>query len=266
MAARADWLVSSREWTTATLTIDGNSVDVEAPLGGLYLLHVVADLSLIHQLYLAMIAAGVDSPAVTITKDRRVKLTSSATFTVEWDTATVLRDLLGFDDDLAGASSYVAPARSTLLWSAGKTFSPMLSPLDAGGAPTMDAFATVGPQGNQVVREEGAPTYLETYEVLRVPKSRYYAAPPTPVAGDWWHFWLEERGTNQRCIVLRKVLESEGTDTSDADYSVSYVIGPFVHDMTGRDAMRMVMQRSIRYVEKFYDIEIAVIQTQEFGA
>jgi hypothetical protein len=266
MAARADWLVSSRTWTSQTIKIDGDSQVIDAPLGGLYLLHVVADLSLIHQLYLGMVAAGVSSPAVTITKDRRVKLTSSGTFTLDWDTGTTLRNLLGFAANLSGASSYVAPARSTLLWSAGKTLSPTLSPLDAGGAPTMDAFATVGPQGNQVVREEGAPTYIESYEVLRLPKSRYYAAPPTPVPGDWWHFWLNERGTNQRCMVLRKVLESESTDTSDAEYSTSYVVGPFVHDMTGRDAMRLIMNRSIRTVEKYYDVEIPVIKTQEFGA
>lgn len=266
--ARTDWLVSSREsWADQTITIDASVEVITAPLGGLYLLHVVADLSMIHQLYLALVAAGVAAPTVTITKSRRVRITSSGTFAITWGSGTELRDLLGFDGDLSGAAEYVAESRSTLLWSGGKIGSPRKAPLDATGSPSFDGSVTLGPTGIMTVRQEGDPTVTEIYDWKRTPKARFFASPLTgAVPGDWRHFWQYEQITARKIAVLRKVSEGDDDDDTDADYSASYVLGPYVADLSGRDALTFKMTRSLPTIEKYYDVEWPAIVCAEFSA
>jgi hypothetical protein len=263
---RSDWVVSSRTWTTQTIEIDASPQDIAAPLGGLYLIHPVADLSAIHQLYLALVAAGVTSPTVTITRSRKVKIAAGATFAIDWATGTQLRDLLGFAANLSGAASYVAPARSTLLWSGGKIASPREAPLDAVGRPHVDASVTIGPTGVQTVRQEGDPTVTNTFEWPRTRKARFWSDPINGVvAGDWRHFWGSEIITTQKLFILRRVTEGDDDDDADADYSVSYDVGPYVPNLSGREALTFRFARTLPTVEKFYEIELEVIQTAEFA-
>jgi hypothetical protein len=267
MTTRADWLVSSRSWTTQTITINASVQNVAASLGGLYLLHTVAALSAIHQLYLALVAAGVTSPAVTITRSRKVKISASGTFSITWGSGTTLRDLLGFTGNLSGAASYVAPLRSTLLWSGAKHAEPTEAPIDATGSPRVDGSAVIGPTGVQTVLQEGDPTITETYRWRRVIKSRFWADPLTgPRAGDWRYFWGAEAITSQRIGVLRKVTEGDDDDDADADYSASYVLGPYVTNMSGRDAWNFKMVRSIPTVDRFFELEWSAIVCEEFSA
>lgn len=267
MTARADWLVSSRAWTTTqTITINASDQGIVGSVGGLYLLHTVAALSLIHQLYLALVAAGVTSPTVTITRSRKVKIAAAGVFAIYWNGETI-RDLLGFEDDLEGASSYVATHRSTLLWSGAKFGEPLEAPIDGTGSPRYDGSATIGPTGVQTVLQEGDPTVTETYRWRRVIKSRFWRDPFTgPQAGDWRHFWAEEAITSAKIIVLRKVTEGDDDDDADADYSASYVLGPYVTNMSGRDAWNFKMVRSIPTVDRFFDLEWSAIVCEEFSA
>jgi len=266
MTTRADWLVSSRAWTTQTIKINASDQDIEASVGGLYLLHTVAALSMIHQLYLALVAAGVTSPTVTITRSRKVKIAAAGAFSIDWNGAGI-RDLLGFDNDLSGNASYIAPGRSTLLWSGAKFGEPLEAPIDGTGSPRLDGSATIGPTGVQTVLQEGDPTITETYRWRRIAKSRFWRDPISrPAPGDWRLFWASEMVTSARIIVLRKVTEGDDDDDADADYSASYVLGPYVTNMSGRDAWNFKMVRSIPTVDRFYDVEWSAIVCTEFSA
>lgn len=269
--ALADWMLSSRVWTTQTITINASAQDIEASLGGLYLVHTTAAASMLQQLYLAMAAAGLTSPTATITKGRRVKLTASAPFSITWGGGgSTLRDLLGFEDDLELASSYVATLQSPLLWSGGRPASPTEAPIDAHGRPRIDGSAVIGPRGVQTVRINGLPTYTQTFEWRHVAKARWWGDPltnPDGVAGDWRHFWESEALASRKLALLRRVTEGADGDTTDADYSASYVLGPYVARLSdGRRVFDFEMERELATVEKYYRVRLPLVVTEEFSA
>lgn len=261
-----DWLISSRTWTTQTITISGTPEDVTAAAGGLYLIHPTASLSLLARVVVAMAAAGVADAAAYVTEDRHVRLTSSATFSITWGTGTTLRDLLGFDANLSGATSYTAPAISTLLYSVGKYWTPERSPLDTRGQPVADITATFGPNGRQVVRQEGTASLVQVWSARYIERARFWAA-DTAVAGELRHFWENELITNQRLIVLRRVGEGTST-TASADYGSSTALGPYRADLTDRTLHSFDFKRESGYerVEAYYGFRIPAVVCEEFSA
>jgi len=267
MTWRTDWIVSSREWTTETPTIEGSPAPVTAPAGALYLIHPTTTLDMLQRLLVAMAGAGVLDPFAFVTEDRHVRLTSSATFTIVWGAATTLRDLLGFTGDLAGSAAYTAPLRSTLLWSPAKRFTPELAPLDTHGAPVFDMSATFGPQGFSTVRIEGSPTTKQTYTARHVAIERYWDKPSKPGCGpgEYACFWFAELASNQKWILMREVIEGASA-TNSAQYSGKIGLGPYHYDLTDRKQRTFKLRRAQGFetVEKLYDVTIAAIQTDEY--
>lgn len=265
--AISETFISSREWTTETPTIDGTPEDVTAPAGGLYLWHSTASLSLLARVVAAMAAAGVASPEAYITELGYVRLASSGAFTITWNLATTLRDLLGFTGDLAGASAYTAPNRSTLLWRSGRRVVPMMAPRLAHGQPVLDISVHQGPRGVQTVRQEGEPTYVQRYGLRQITKARMFATPPTTAPGDFWHFWENELATNQQVILLYDA--TEGTSaTTEVDWSGVTIVGPYHADMTQPEMHRGQFTREggFERVENLYQAVVPVIVCEEFSA
>jgi hypothetical protein len=262
----SDWIIAGLEWTTQSPTIDAGAQDVTAPLGGLYLTHPTASLSMLARLVAAMTAAGVASPAAFVTEARHVRLTAAATFSVTWGSATLLRDSLGFSGNLSGASSYTAPLRSPLLWSAGKVLTPTLAPLGYPGAPVLDASVTVGPGGRVIVRRHGDPSVVQSFTVRHVPRDRYWTE--SPVAGQWLHFKAVALWTAPNLIVLLRVDEGTGSVTLSADYSTSPALGPYKPDLTDPALRREPVQRASGFerVEAYYDVSLSLVLTREFAA
>jgi hypothetical protein len=262
-----EWLLSGRTWVTQTPTIDASLENVDASLGGLYLVHPTAALDMLARCVVAMTAAGVVAPAAFVTEARYVRLTSSGTFTVDWTTgATVLRDLLGFTGNLAAASSYTATLRSPLLWSPGKVFTPD-DILGSHGRRVLDMSATFGAGGNLTTRREGAPTVVNRFSAMHVPKARYFASPPTPLAGDFVYFWEEELCTAKKWHVLRGVTEGSSV-TSSASYGSATVLGPYVANMTDAAFRRTPGQRSSGFerVDAYFDTNpIPAVVTSQFA-
>lgn len=266
MTTRADWIISSRLWTTESVTIDGSPEDISAPVGALYLLHPTPSLSLLERFKVAMISAGVAAPLVFVTEDRHVRLESAGVFTVTWGAATQTRDLMGFTGDLAGSSAYTAPLRSPLLWSPGKRFTPELAPLGAHGQLVADISVTIGTQGNVVVREEGSPTVVQRFQARTIEKARWWDAPPLTTQGEFRQLWETELVRARKWIVLRDVVEGASSTTS-ANYSVSPTIGPYLADLSQRDFRRLPFTRAQGFtrVECHYDVTIPAVQTQEYS-
>ena len=114
---RTDWLVASYALLPEQdITIAGSAETV--PASSYYLHDAVPALSLLAQVQAAMTAAGVAGASVVLLANRKVRLSGGGVFTVTW-TDTLLRNLLGFSANLAGAASYVAPLISPLFWSPG---------------------------------------------------------------------------------------------------------------------------------------------------
>jgi hypothetical protein len=260
-----DWVISSRAWTDETPTWNATPEAVTAPLGSLYLIHDTPDLDLLARVVVAMAAAGIVAPAAFVTEDRHVRLTSSGVFSVTWNAATTLRDLLGFTGDLAAASGYTAPLRSPLLWSPGKIFTPGLAPLNAHGKPIADISVTFGTQGSAVARQEGAPTEIQRFIARHVDIERWYEAPPNRVPGEYAAFWETEIMPLNKLVVLRDVVEGLSS-TATATYPVGEQLGPYFPDLSKAEMRTRPMTRSAGFglVEKRYDVTLSLIVTAEF--
>lgn len=262
-----DWCVAGRTFEDTSITVDGSPTALTFPNGGAYLVHPTAALSMLGRLLATLTAGGVVNPAAFVTEAGFVRLTSDNVFTVDWDTATVFRDLLGFSADLAGSSAYTAPARSTLLWSPGKRFTPELAPLNSYGQQVIDVSSTIGANGRQTVRREGPPTVVQRFSARHVRKVRYFDSPPTSVPGEFVWFWAEEMTTSAHFVVLRDVIEGASV-TDSADYASALALGPYVCDMADDDMHRTPFARSAGFnlVECYYDVGFPVVQTAEFSA
>jgi hypothetical protein len=188
-------------------------------------------------------------------------------FSISWGVATEFRDLLGFAGNLAAASSYTAPNRSTLLWSPGKVFTPELAPLDAHGQDVLDISSTIGASGRQTVRREGPATTVQRFSARHVLRVRYYQTPPTPVPGEFVWFFAEEMTTSAHFVVLRRVIEGASV-TASATYGSSLALGPYVADMSDDEMHRTPFARASGFerVECLYDVGFPVVKTAEFSA
>lgn len=117
------WLVGSYRMPDQSFTVDGTPTSVTAV--NAYLRHSTSSISLISLFEDAIDAAGGPTSTVEILRNRRARITLSASADIAWTTATTLRDVLGFTQgNLTGAASYTADSVSPLLWSPGYLATP----------------------------------------------------------------------------------------------------------------------------------------------
>jgi hypothetical protein len=208
----------------------------------------------------------VSNPAAFITEAGFVRLTASANFSITWGAGLVLRDLLGFSQgNLAGASTYTAASRSSLLYSPGKTLTPERSPLDTLGEPVLDASESYGPNGRVVVRQHGDPSHVQVFSGRYIPLAKYWHPRPTALAGSWVHFVTRELWTAPRLIVLRRVDEGSGSTTASADYSTSAVLGPYRPEVGKLRQLGFAREAGYERVEAYYPISLPVVLCEEFS-
>ena len=260
--AHSSWLVGSRPWTGQTIAVDGQATNVEAPLGGLYLVAAQGDLSLLHRLALAMFEAGVVAQ-VELLRNRRVRIMAGGVFSTHWGTGVFVRELLGFSEDLEGASSYVAPRVSELLWSPGKTETPKRAPLGALGGYEFQLSAQQGFGGYQVIRQHGPPIVRNVFEWRFVRAGRYWAS-ASSAPGEYAHFFSTTLIEGHRFMLWRKVDEA---DSSSSAAGLLTSLGPYALDLKSKRARRLVVDRARGFgsVEAYYDVELDALVQPEFG-
>lgn len=208
---RSSWLVGSREQLPAQdVTIDGSGESV--PEGSYYLTHDTDGISLLDAVVAAMDDAGVAAPAAVILENRRVRLSSSGVFTVTW-VDTELRRLLGFTGNLAGASSYVAPEPSPLLWSAGFGVTRQTLP-GSQGYEVEDAEIRVSADGTEQEVDFHATHTWDDWEWDSVVAERYDN--PGAAGGTWIGFRREVLVPGYRFQLYETVVEDSASSSAVA--------------------------------------------------
>lgn len=258
--AATSWLIGSRpDLAEQTLTIDGDEQTVTA--GSRYLYASSSALSLLARVEAAMDDAGVAGAAAVLTRSRKVKLTAAGVFTLDWEGGEDLRDLLGFNADLAGSASYVATNISPLLWSPGKTETPEEAPLGQLGHRIENAFFSDSPfDGTTSVVIHGA-RILNTFSWGHVPMGRVQAAGE---AGEWATWWREVAVVGSRFFLWRA--NEDATGASTATVSLTQPLGPYVLRGPGRGSPDWDFKRSrgLQLVDRRADLSLQVQVVPEF--
>lgn len=207
----------------------GNAVQ-QTVSGDAYLYHPTSTLSLLGKMVVAMTAGAVAAPAAVLTRDRKVKLSSSGNFSVQW-TDTGLRDLLGFTGNLAAASSYTAPNVSPLLWSPAKPIYFELSPTGVLGNTKPLSYWTASPSdGSTFVVSHGSRTD-QRFSASHVAVSRVQTS--SAAGGEWDQLFLQSLALGYSFYVYPSVIEEAGSTTTA---TISGGKGPYVLSPRGRAA------------------------------
>lgn len=221
------WLVGSMRDIDYDVILTGNA-STQSVAGNLYLHHATGSLSLLAQFAAAMTAATIPNAAAVLTRDRKVQISSSGNFSVQW-VDTALRDLLGFTANLAAASTYTAPNVSPLLWSPGKPLQPGLSPLACAGNARPLAYWTASPSdGTPFVVSHGE-RIDQTWSASYVAISRMQTA--SEAGGEWVRFFRDCACKGARWMVYPEVTEEPGSTTAT---TLSNPLGPYVMSPNSR--------------------------------
>jgi hypothetical protein len=259
--ATTSWLIGSRPNLAAqTLTIEGAPHVITA--GSRYLYASSSALSIIARVEAAMDAAGVTGAAVYLTKARKVRITASGTFTLNWPADGVLRDLLGFNGNLAAASSYVATYVSPLLWSPLKPESPEDAPLGVVGHKVHNAYFSQSPHdGTTSAVIHGSRTY-NVFRWGHVPIDRVQTS--NGAGGEWATFWDSVVVLGSRFFHFRCDEDVAGTSTAEA--AITVPLGPYVLRAPGRGVPDWDFQRSrgLTNVDRRCDVVLPVSLAPEY--
>lgn len=215
------WLIGSVRDIDYDVILTGDA-STQAVAGDLYLYHATDSLSLLAQVVAAMTAATIPDAAAVLTRDRRVKLSSSGNFSVQW-VDLALRNLLGFNANLAAASSYTAPLISPLLWSPAKPLLPGLSPLNCVGNRRPLAYWTASPtDGTPFVVSHGTRTD-QSWSASHVALNRMQTV--DELGGEWIEFFEESAAKGYNFTVYPEVIEESGSSVAAV---LSDPLGPYV--------------------------------------
>jgi len=256
---RAAWLIGSyASLPEQSVTIDGSPQTVDA--GSYYLHDTTAALSLLSQVKAAMEAAGLTNVVASLSGNRKVRLASDAVFTVTW-TSTLLRDLLGFSQgNLAGASSYVAASISALVWSSGKTESPMLAPLGVRGHKVYTTFQSVAPYSGKTESVSHGYREYNRFMFPSVDTDRVRTA--SELGGEFGRWFEQVAVTSSRWKLYRNVQENP---SSPAGVTLDTWLGPYIYSAERKGvSWKYDRSRGFDWTDLAADIDIPCHVTEDY--
>lgn len=253
------WIIGSTRDADFDVIFTGNA-STQNVAGDLYLYHPTSSLSLLAAMITAMTAGGVADPAAVLTRDRRVKLSSSGNFSVQWSDVA-LRTLLGFTGNLAAAASYTAPNVSPLLWSPAKPLASELSPRGTTGIRRPLSFYTASPNdGSPFVVTHGS-RIDQRWSCSHVDSDRVFTSDGV-VGGEWATFFDEVAAKGSRFFVYPEVTEEEGSTTTA---TLTGGLGPYAYTPSGRAASWDYRRaRGFEWTDKRGDIVIPCRKVPEY--
>jgi hypothetical protein len=159
--ATTSWLIGSIENLAAQSWSFGGAPSTAIAAGDYYLIDEVAAVSMLRQLELTLSAVLGATAEFAILENRLIKITSDGgNFGISWD-STELRDLLGFIGNVSGADNYTASLISPLLWSPGRTETPLNAPLGDAGQVIHDTMVGASAGAVQMATSNNSVTHLD---------------------------------------------------------------------------------------------------------
>lgn len=250
-------LIGSYYLSASDIEIDANAYQFSTSEQGWYLYHPTTALSLIGRLLQLMQAQGVADAEVVLLKNRKIMIRGSGNFSITWD--STLRSIFGFSANLSGASSYIAPNISPLLWAPGKTETPGRAPLGVLGEPVYDTFKVVAPDGTTVSTRHFTQR-VNDFSWLQVPAARFQTK--DALGGEYVTFFDRVLDGSGKFHLWRNMDLSDAS-TDPVTWTTS--IGPYSH-RTGRGASSPGFKRSsgLQWSDIRFDVELDVLVVPEW--
>jgi hypothetical protein len=209
------WIVGSIVLTTnASITVGG--VPVSVPAGEYYLDDPTASLSLVEAV-LTAVTPQMTAPAIFIARDRKIRITDSASTT--WTAIdSRLQAALGIAASFGPTTSYTAPAVSTLLWSPAYCATTTGHPSGSTGFERPTRAHSVSLSGlTQRTTVHGTAQRLCALSWSAVLRSRAWTEGQDDGApGDFRRFWREVLLPGQRWKWYPEVIEASPVDATAA--------------------------------------------------
>jgi hypothetical protein len=260
-AFRSAWCIGSyASLPVQDVTIAGSAETVDVGSGA-YLYDGTAQLSLLAHVQTAMTAAGVAGASAVLLGSRKVRLSGGGVFAVTW-TDTLLRDLLGFSANLAGAASYTAPLISPLLWSPGKPETPQLAPIGVVGHPAYATYQAVAPYSGRTESVSHGSRLYNRFTWGLVDAERVRTA--DDLGGEFGRFFAQVAVTSSRFKLYRDVLE-DPAGTSPVTSSLDEPLGPYVYTADRRGGWKYDRSRGFDWTDAACDVEMPVHVVQEYA-
>ncbi|WAS96036.1 hypothetical protein [Nannocystis punicea] len=221
MAIKTAWVIGSVKGMNYNVTIVGSPSTTVT--GSRYLYHPTSSRSLLGGMVSAMSLSGVDNPIAVLTRDRKVRLSATEAFAVDWGGDPTLMNLLGFTGDLPLSLTHTATNVSPLLFSPGKPLLSELSPRGTLGIRRPLAYYTMSPSdGSTFVVSHGDRTD-QRFSASHVDIERVFTS--DEAGGEWVRWFDEVAAKGYQFYVYLDVNEEAG---SSAIASLSDGLGPYV--------------------------------------
>lgn len=229
-AVESSWLVGSVTIPQQDFTANGFACSIAA--GTYYLRHTTSALSLCTQFNGEVENEIGGGGQCEIMQNRRVHFQMAPAVAINWGTATILRDLLGFTGNLASGTSHQATNISPLLWSPGYPATPKTIPGVTGYTKPHQARSK-SDDGSQVYTYHfGAETWQDL-EWSHIYASRMRTTGTTAAQGGTFHqFYEQVLMLGSRFFHYEEVTE-DSASTTDVTWPTG--LGPYVirGDMDG---------------------------------
>ena len=213
------WLIGTRTLAAQDITISASAQVVAADTR--YLYDATNGNSWCYALQAAMVAAGVTTPSVFLTRARKVRITAGGAYTITW-TDTELRDLLGFTGNLSSASSHTADNVSPALWSPGYE-AISTSPYGTDGYTESDTQILSSPTGLTTTMIKHHTKTLQELAWRHVVISRVWTT--AEAGGEYKRFYDDTLETGERVKHYASVNEDETATTTAA--TLGSALGPY---------------------------------------
>ena len=249
MSYESAWFIGSATIPAQTFTVNGVAVVVAA---GTYYLHdAVAGRSLLAQVAAAMLPEAAGATAV-LTSSGKVRLAAAGAFSLSWGTATILRDLLGYQLNLVASSGYLAPLKSALWWSPGKPALFALSPLGVAGSRRHIVSQTTAAYTG---RAQSVSHGSRLYQIFRFEKvdSERMQTSDAAIGGEYDAFYQQVAVRSARFKVYHNAVEGDdgtGAFTSDS------VHGPYVQPLGGDASWQYQRSSGLTWTDLCVDVSI----------
>lgn len=253
------WLVGSIEgFDSQSVDLNsGTSVTSVFSYTGTYIDHGTTGLSMIKTFKAALLAASLTGADVYIGQDGYVRISASGTFAIDW-TDTGMRDALGFDTNLSGASSYTAANRSPYLWIPRRNDSPGKAPLGVIGNSMHDRVIVQSRDGTQVTRQFGDPVRTNDFTWHYIDKAQYWDG---ETAGELFKFHSSVLAPGAKFWIYR-LTEADSTSASAVTLGTS-ALGPYAY-ADQANSLKLTRSSGFERTDCKFDWTCEVLKTPEY--